>query len=215
MILNDISLLILAGGESSRMGCPKHLLPAWGGIMIDQIINRLGNQFSEVIVAGRDLDLKSGSARIVDDIRSEQTPLVGILSGIVVSATSNVFVIGCDMPFVKPGLIRLLISRKDDANDIVIPVIRGYYEPLCAIYSCSTSDRIEQYLDSGGRKVTGFFQTVRLKEVQESEIELFDPLLESFINLNTPDDYRDFGGGVPPPPEGSVTSLEGICPQGC
>lgn len=215
MICSDISLLILAGGASSRMGCPKHLLPAPGGIMIDQIINRLGNLFSEVIVAGRNLELKSNSARIVDDIRSEQTPLVGILSGIMVSKTSNVFVIGCDMPFVKPGLIDLIVSGKDDANDIVIPVIRGYYEPLCAIYSCSTSDRIEQYLDSGGRKVTGFFQTVNLKEVQESEIELFDPLLESFININTPDDYRNCGGGVTPPPKDSVTSSEGICPQGC
>ncbi len=191
MISGDISLLILAGGVSSRMGCPKHLLPAFGGTMIDQIISRLGNLFSEVIVAGGDLDLNN-SARIVDDIRSEQTPLVGILSGIKASATSNVFVIGCDMPFVKPGLIHLLISRKDDTNDIVVPVIRGYYEPLCTIYTCSTSDKIEQYLDSDGRKVTGFFQAVRLTEVQESEIKLFDPLLESFINLNTPSDYRDY-----------------------
>ncbi|NOQ22937.1 MAG: NTP transferase domain-containing protein [Candidatus Aegiribacteria sp.] len=192
MIFSEISLLILAGGESSRMGCPKHLLPASGGTMIDYIINRLGSLFTEVMVAGRGIELNRSDARIVEDIRLKRSPLVGILSGMKESSTPDVFVIGCDMPFVKPGLIHCLTSRKDDTNAIVIPVIRGYFEPLCAIYSCSTSDRIAQYLDSGGRKVTGFFQTVSVREVKESEIRLFDPLLKSFINLNTPNDYRNY-----------------------
>ena len=192
MISEDTSLLILAGGASSRMGCPKHLLPVSGGTMIDQIINRVGTLFGEVIIAGRGLDLCRSSVRIVEDIRPERSPLVGILSGMKASSTSNVFVLGCDMPFVKPGLVHLLASGKNDTNDVVIPVVRGYLEPLCAMYSCSTSDRIEQYLDSGGRKVTGFFQTVSVTEVRESEIRLFDPLLKSFTNLNTPSDYRNY-----------------------
>ncbi len=192
MISKGTSLLILAGGASSRMGCPKHLLPASGGTMVDHIINRLGSLFTEIIIAGRSLDLSRSNVRIVEDIRPEQSPLVGILSGMKVSSTSNVFVLGCDMPFVKPGLIHLLTSRKEDTNDVVIPVVRGYLEPLCAIYSCSISDRITQYLDSGGRKVTGFFQTVSVTEVRESEIRLFDPLLKSFTNLNTPSDYRNY-----------------------
>ena len=192
MITQGSSLLILAGGASSRMGCPKHLLPASGGTMVDHIINRLGSLFSEVIVAGRGLDLNHKDAMVVEDIRPERSPLIGIISGMKASSASNVFVLGCDMPFVKPGLIRLLTSRKDDTNDVVIPVVRGYLEPLCAIYSCTTSDSIEQYLDSGGRKVTGFFQTVRITEIQESEVRLFDPSLKSFTNLNTPNDYRNY-----------------------
>ncbi len=192
MIFKETSLLILAGGASSRMGCPKHLLPVFGGTMMDSIINRLGGMFAETIVAGRGIELNHRDARIVEDIRPEQSPLVGILSGLKASSTSNVFVLGCDMPFVKPGLIHLLTSRKDDTSDVVIPVIRGYFEPLCAIYSCRTSDRIAQYIDSGGRKVTGFFQTVNVAEVRESEIRLFDPLLKSFTNLNTPNDYRNY-----------------------
>ena len=192
MITQGSSLLILAGGASSRMGCPKHLLPASGGTMVDHIINRLGSLFSEVIVAGRGLDLNHKDAMVVEDIRPERSPLIGIIAGMKASSASNVFVLGCDMPFVKPGLIRLLTSRKDDTNDVVIPVVRGYLEPLCAIYSCSTSDWIEQYLDSGGRKVTGFFQTVRITEIQESEVKLFDPSLKSFTNLNTPNDYRNY-----------------------
>jgi len=190
--MTDTTLLILAGGESSRMGSPKHLLPVSGGTIVDQIIDHLGSMFIEVIVAGRGLELNRSDARVVEDIRPERTPLVGILSGMKASSTSNVFVLGCDMPFVKPAVIHCLSSRKYDGNAIVIPVIKGYYEPLCAIYNCSTSDRITQYLDSGGRKVTGFVQTVSVTEVQESEIRLFDPLLKSFTNLNTPKDYRDY-----------------------
>lgn len=192
MLFQETSLLVLAGGESSRMGCPKHLLPACGGTMMDNIINRLGHLFSEVIVAGRGIELNRKDVRVVEDIRLRRCPLIGILSGMRESNTPNVFVMGCDMPFVKPELIQFLISRKNNNTDVVIPVVRGYFEPLCAVYSCSTSDRISQYLDTGCKKVTGIFKTMSVMEIPESEIKLFDPLLESFINLNTQNEYRNY-----------------------
>lgn len=192
MTFKGVSLLILAGGESRRMGSPKHLMPAFGGTMIDHIINRLGSLFDEVMVAGRGLELARADARAVEDIILQRSPLVGMLSGIMESRNPNVFVIGCDMPFVKPELIHCLTSRSSIRSDVVIPVVRGYYEPLCALYRCSTSNRIRQYLDSGGSKVTGFFRSVSVTEIPESEIRKFDPALESFTNLNTLHDYQEY-----------------------
>lgn len=192
MIIPETSLLILAGGESSRMGCPKHLLQVCDGTMMDNIVNNLGHLFSEVIVAGRGLELNRSDVRIVEDIRLRRCPLIGILSGMKESSNPNVFVMGCDMPFVKPELIQHLTSRGNDNTDVVIPIVRGYFEPLCAVYGCSTSDRISQYLDTGCQKVTGIFKTMNVMEIPESEIKLFDPLLESFINLNTPNEYRNY-----------------------
>jgi molybdopterin-guanine dinucleotide biosynthesis protein A len=192
MLFQETSLLVLAGGESSRMGYPKHLLPVCGGTMIDNIVNNLGHFFSEVIIAGRDLELNRTDVKVVEDIRLRRCPLIGILSGMRESNNPNVFVMGCDMPFVKPEMIQFLISRKNDKTDIVIPIVRGYFEPLCAVYSCSTSDRISHYLNTGCRKVTGIFRTMSVMEIPEYEVRSFDPLLESFINLNTPNEYRNY-----------------------
>lgn len=192
MIIRGTSLLVLAGGESSRMGYPKHLLPAAGGTLIDHIIDNLGNLFSEVLVAGRGLEQNRTDIRFVEDLKLLRSPLVGILTGMKESNNPDVFVMGCDMPFVRADLIRYLTSRKSSKSDIVIPVVKGYYEPLCAVYSCSIADRISQYVDSGGRKVTGFFEKVKVTEILESSIRSYDPLLKSFINLNTPNEYRNY-----------------------
>ncbi|OPX31095.1 MAG: hypothetical protein B1H09_03750 [Gemmatimonadaceae bacterium 4484_173] len=188
MIFKDVSLLVLAGGESSRMGFPKHLLPASGGTVTDHIINRLGSMFTEVIVAGRGLELARTDTRVVEDVRMKRTPLVGILSGILAAETSRVFVIGCDMPFVRKQLIHRLVS--ETGSDVAVPVVRGYYEPLCAVYCSSAAEKIQLYLDAGGSKVTGFYSSVKVTEVSELEVRRADPLLESFINLNTPRDYE-------------------------
>ncbi len=189
MIFKEVSLIILAGGESRRMGFPKHLLPAPVGTVMDHIINRIGNLFGEIIIAGRNLEISRTDVRVVEDVRHTRSPLVGILSGLLKSDNPHSLVIGCDMPFVRKELIRHLASKVDVGTDVVVPVIRGFYEPLCAVYSRSTSGIIEKYIDSGGAKVTGFFEFATVAEVGEAEIRLFDPRLESFINMNTPRDY--------------------------
>lgn len=192
MILKGVSLLILAGGESRRMGFPKHLLPAPGGTVMDHIINRIGSMFEETIVAGRDVEIPRTDVRVVKDVRHARNPLVGILSGLLQSENPFVFVIGCDMPFVRKNLIRHIVSKITAGTGVVVPVVRGFYEPLCAVYSRSTSRIIEKYLDSGGTKVTGFFEFASVAEVGETETRMFDPRLESFINLNTPRDYENY-----------------------
>ncbi|MCK5786091.1 MAG: molybdenum cofactor guanylyltransferase [Candidatus Sabulitectum sp.] len=192
MICTGVSLLILAGGESSRMGFPKHLLPASGGTITDHIINRMGGMFGEVMVSGRGLEQTRPDVKIVEDVRGRRSPLVGILSGILAAENPYVFVTGCDMPFVKRGLIRYLTSQIKSGTEIIIPVVRGYYEPLCGVYSCSLSERIAKYLDSGGSKVTGFFGSATVTEISESIIRKYDPALKSFINMNTPKDYENW-----------------------
>ncbi len=194
MILKGVSLLVLAGGKSSRMGFPKYLLPASGGTVTDHIIDRLGSMFSEVIVAGRGIVMNRTDTRVVEDVRIKRTPLVGVLSGILAAENPRVFAIGCDMPFVRKQLIRRLVF--ETVSDVVVPVVRGYFEPLCAVYSSSAAKGIQRYLDAGGSKVTGFFSSVTVTEVNESAVRAVDPLLESFINLNTPRDYAKWSSAA-------------------
>lgn len=186
-----MSLLVLAGGESSRMGSPKHLLPLPGGTTLDIILGRIGGMFGDVLVVGRGYIAPREGVAFVRDIRPERCPLVGILSGLAAIRNSHAMVIACDMPFVEPALIELLVSRTSTGTDVVVPLLGGFREPLCAVYSRASAGRISAYLDTGMNKTTGFFAGVTVVEIAEEEIRACDPHLRSFINLNTPVDYRE------------------------
>lgn len=181
----EATLIILAGGESSRMGRPKHLLPTPHGTLIDHFLKGLSPMFTEVLVVGRNLTLSRPGIRTVDDARPEQCPLVGIYSGLCTANTDLAFVLACDLPFIKPELVRYLLSCAHEA-DIVVPVVKGYYEPLCAVYRQTAIPVIQETLDRRALKITEIYDRLQLCKVTEQEIKRFDPELASFVNLNTP-----------------------------
>ena len=185
----DVTLVILAGGRSSRMGRPKHLLTTSQGTVIDSLIQKLSSLFVETLVVGRDLRLVREGVRTVEDARPEQCPLVGIVSGLLAAKTDLCFVLACDLPLIKPELVQYLLTWSDDV-DIVVPIVNGYYEPLCAVYRRTAIPVIEGMLDRASFKVTTIYDQLSLHEVPESDIRRFDPEFSSFINLNTPRELR-------------------------
>ena len=179
------TLILLAGGESKRMGQPKHLLPTSRGTMIDHLHERLSPIFSETLLVGRELPHELPELRMVEDLLPTRSPLVGIYSGLAAAQTDLCFVLACDMPFVRSRLVEELLSRAFDA-DVVVPIVHGYYEPLCAVYRKSAIPVIETALERNELKVTMIYEYLRLCVVPEEEIRVLDPDLSSFINLNTP-----------------------------
>ena len=179
------TLILLAGGESKRMGQPKHLLSTSRGTVIDHLHERLSPIFSETLLVGRKLSHELPELRVVEDLHPARSPLVGIYSGLVAAQTDLCFVLACDMPFVRSRLVEELLSRAFDA-DVVVPIVRGYYEPLCAVYRKSAIPVIATALERNDLKVTKIYEYLRLCAVPEEEIRVFDPDLSSFINLNTP-----------------------------
>ena len=179
------TLILLAGGESKRMGQPKHLLPTSCGTVIDHLHAYLSPIFSETLLVGRELSHELPELRMVEDLHPARSPLVGIYSGLAAAQTDLCFVLACDMPFVRSRLVEELLLRAFDA-DVVVPVVRGYYEPLCAVYRKSAIPVIATALESNELKVTRIYEYLRLCAVPEEEIRVLDPDLSSFINLNTP-----------------------------
>ena len=179
------TLILLAGGESKRMGQPKHLLSTSRGTVIDHLHARLSPIFSETLLVGRGLSHESLGLRTVEDIHLVRSPLVGIYSGLAAAQTDLCFILACDMPFVRSRLVEDLLSRAFDA-DVVVPIVRGYYEPLCAVYRKSAIPVIATALERNELKVTRIYEYLRLRTVPEKEVRIVDPDLSSFINLNTP-----------------------------
>lgn len=184
------TFIILAGGESKRMGYPKHLLPTAPGMtLIEHLHRHLSSLFTETLVVGNDPGLQRMGVRTVEDLYPLRCPLVGIYSGLCAARTDLAFVVACDMPFVKLRLVRHLLSLTAEV-DVVVPIVNGYYEPLCAVYRKTALPSIREALDWGTLKVTAIYEYLRVREISERIVRQIDPELSSFINLNTPQELK-------------------------
>ena len=185
------TLIILAGGEGKRMGFPKHELAVGETSILERIHQRLGSLFEETIVVGRGISSPIPSIRTIEDCYMERGALVGIHAGLSASRTDLTFVVACDMPHVERALVSHMLRLAADIDaDIVVPIIREYNEPLCAVYRTTCLSPIERSIEAGILKISHFYSKVRVCEILEQEIREFDPDLRSFVNLNTPADRK-------------------------
>ena len=185
-----ISSLILAGGQSSRLGIDKAFLEINGQILIERTVAKMAQLCQEVIIV-TDLPEKFThlEARLVSDIYPGKGALGGIYSGLKAACHHHSLVVACDMPFLNFDLLHFIIDLAPE-QDVVIPRVNGLLEPLHAIYSKNCLGPIEELLARGGRKIIDFFPKVRVRYVEEDVVNRFDPQHFSFININTPADLE-------------------------
>ncbi len=184
------SAAILAGGRSRRMGQDKSMLEIGGVPVIRRIADTLGEVFSELlIIANEKEQYERMGLDVVGDIHPGNDSLGGLHTAVASAESSHVFVAGCDMPLLRPALIRGLASMVEDL-DVVIPVKDDYPEPLCAIYGKKCELSIEQSISAGRLKMIGFHEQVRVRRVEEAIWRMWDPEGASFLNANTPEEFE-------------------------
>lgn len=106
-----MTCLLLCGGKSKRMGRAKEFLPLAGSTMLEHILDRASNLFSEVLlVTNSPEDFEHLSANIVKDIVPDRGPLVGILSGLLIAQHEFAMVLPSDMPLFDEEAIADLLS---------------------------------------------------------------------------------------------------------
>ena len=185
--------VILAGGDSKRMGQPKALLDFFGMTLIERIVGILSPLFPSLTLVTDRPDLYSGlPAKITPDLISggQKSPLRGIHAGLTVSTLPCQFVVACDMPLLNRDLIAFMVEEAE-GYDAVVPRLGPHYQPLHAVYSRSSIAVIEKLLEEQRYKVTDFYEHLNIRYITEAEIERFDPGQVSFTNINTWGDYEN------------------------
>ena len=183
--------IVLSGGESRRMGGDKAFLMLDGVPLIEHVLRALRRVFSRIIIVTNAPALYVAyDAVVVIDAIEKRGPLTGIYSGLLNSQDEYNFVAACDMPFLNPDLI-MHMAGLATGHDIVVPTISGRVEPLHAIYSKKLLPIIEERLRQDSRSIQGIFSEARVRFVKETEIARFDPEQRSFMNLNTPQEYKE------------------------
>ncbi|MBT0665113.1 formate dehydrogenase accessory sulfurtransferase FdhD [Geobacter pelophilus] len=184
-----ITGVILAGGESRRMGSNKALLPYKGGQFIEAIYRQHAELFDEVIVVTNNPELYAFlPCRKVTDLHVGKGALAGIHAGLHHSSNPHIFVTACDMPYLNSGLIRGLAAVRGNYAALV-PESDSGTEPLHAFYGKTALPAMDEALAAGVRRIVRLFDRFPVRIVPAAEVGCLDPEFGSFRNINTPDDY--------------------------
>lgn len=187
--------IILAGGRGSRLGREKHAEVIAGESLIERVIGQLSLLSHEILIVISQRQAKSSKsidypgAKTVIDLYPGKSSLGGIYTGLVNSSNFLNLVVACDMPFLNSGLLRYMVDIAP-GFDVVIPKIGDMMEPLHAIYTKNCVKPMKNLIEQGNLKITAFFDSVKVRYVEEQELDRFDPEHLSFFNINTGDDLE-------------------------
>lgn len=182
-----VTLLLLAGGVSRRMGRPKSLLPIAGTTLIEWQLRRLAPHFAHFLVAARSDEQLPAALRhcLVRDLHRAGGPLAGIESGLAATPYDAVLAVACDMPAVTADLACRLVAAAGPDVDAVVPRVDGRPEPVCAVYRTSAAGPIAAALAEGRLKAADALDGLRVRWLDGEDSA-------QFANLNTPAEYRAF-----------------------
>ena len=198
------------------MGRDKALLPLveGGKPLLSLVLERLGSVSDDVLVVANDRDrYASFGVRVVPDLHPEVGALGGIHTAIAMSRNEHCFVVACDMPFLNLPLLHRMADEPRDF-DVLVPLLPGesrqrqdglVFQTLHAIYSKRCLPFIEKGIRDGRKQVIGFFEEVRVRTLDLSEVVRWDPDLRSFFNANTPEALIAAGEMETRPQEGPDT----------
>ena len=185
------SAALLAGGQSTRMGRDKATLlvegqPLWRR----QLAVLAATGAREVFISGRKDGPWAGEITAIPDAAPDCGPLGGLTAALRHCTSAWLLVLAVDMPKMTPTFLHQLLAEAEREQCGIVPTLRGFIEPLAAIYPRDALPFAEAALQSGQLKLESLLRTlaaaglVRLRPVPEQEAQLF-------TNWNTPSDIPE------------------------
>ncbi len=189
--VEDVTVVILAGGQGSRMGGQdKGLVEYRGKPMIDGVIDQVKPQTNRIMInANRNLETyrSLGYPLVPDSFDGFQGPLAGFLAAIQVVTTPYILTLPCDAPIVAPDyLSRMIHALESSGNPLAVAADTDRLQPVYALISCGLKSSLLSFLDRGDRKIDRWYQQ------HEYSVVDFEPQCGMFTNFNRPEDMERF-----------------------
>ena len=181
--------VIQAGGRSTRMGGePKALMRLGGRRIVERVVAAIAGEVDDLLLVTNTPELYAFlGLRMVGDALPDHGSLGGIYTGLLHAPGDAAFTVACDMPFLRADVARLVIARAAE-SDVVIPRTGDQLETLHACYAKACLPAMETRLRAGRLKITGFFDDVRVLEIDEAAVRAVADPAVVFMNVNTPDE---------------------------
>ena len=190
--MSALTIVLQAGGQSTRMGEDKGLMSFDGTTLIEYILRQIIDLADIVfVVSNQPYDYEFLGLPVFMDVRPGIGSLGGLLTAMTYVRTNYALVLACDMPFVNLNLITFMLEQAPN-HDVIVPVYGGeqYIEPFRGLYSKTCLPAIERAVVAGKRRAIAFHPDVNVRLISQQEVNRFDPGGQTFINVNTPEDYR-------------------------
>jgi molybdenum cofactor guanylyltransferase len=190
-VSDEVSLagVVLAGGESRRMGRDKATLPGPGGTgtLAEYVVGIVAQRCEPVfVVAAPGQPLPQLPARVIRDEIQGLGPLPATGLGLRAAAEAGAqfaFVSAVDMPLLTAELIDelLALATKTDA-EVVLPWDgRSHY--LAAVYRTDLADRIDALVSAGERKMSALIDASDAQQIVLPDSRVLS-------NVNTDSEFR-------------------------
>ncbi len=194
---SDLAGVVLAGGESRRMGVDKNSLPFGMETMLGYISRQLGEICPMgvwvVAAAGRSpLDVGQQNVHLAYDRITGRGPIEGFVVALTaIPDGANVFVTSCDMPFVNGTLVNAMANRLAASHADAVVIDDGQQiHPLSGVYRTRIFSVAQSQIDQGRFSLLGMLDQLHVKAVDREFVMQFDPELRSLLNVNRPRDYE-------------------------
>jgi molybdopterin-guanine dinucleotide biosynthesis protein A len=204
--------IVLAGGGSTRLasvaapGGGKALLTFQGKTFLEHVVGSVAAETDRTIVvaaAGQMLPALDG-VQIVRDSTPGAGPLAGIRDGLrmalavdqgAASPPRLAFVASCDVPLLRRQVVRRLLDVAAESGALwTVPVVHGHRQVLASVMRVELLSRIDAWLATGRRDLRGLLAEIAredprsIRELTEEAWKAVDPMLVSFVDIDTPDD---------------------------
>jgi molybdopterin-guanine dinucleotide biosynthesis protein A len=186
-MIEDCTAIILAGGDSRRMGTDKANLLLGGQTLLQSVIATMQQVFPRIIVSVRQPRPGIDWPQICDEYAAAG-PLAGLVACLDQVATPWAFAVACDMPFVVPEVIELLGRCRTPAYQAIVPVVQGHPQPMAAFYATRCQGVMQACLAAQQNGLRGVLKQLDVCYVDEAAMLDADPQLRSFFDLDTPQD---------------------------
>ncbi|MFQ5433901.1 MAG: molybdenum cofactor guanylyltransferase [Anaerolineae bacterium] len=188
---HPITVAIMAGGKSSRMGRDKAFVPFNGRPLIETVLRQVAGLGTEtILITNKPEPFRYFGLPMFADVVPDCGPLGGIYTAVHHAAHPHTLVVACDMPWLNRDLLKHMLTLREEA-DIIVPRWTQFPEPLHAIYHKNCLPPIKSHLQAGQFKIVRFYNQVKVRYVDRVEIEPWDGDGRSFANINTPQQLDD------------------------
>ncbi len=192
-----LTAVILAGGQSRRMGVDKALLrlASGGPTLIERVVAAARAVTDDVVIVAEDAGrLPPMPVRTAPDAIAWAGPLAGLVAGFAAAQHLDILALACDLPYLSVPLLRWMAALPR-TWDALVPCRpndgKTGWEPLHAIYTRACLVTMRAALDRGDRQATAFFPAINVRPLTADAMQPYDPLGRSTESVNTPEAWAE------------------------
>ncbi len=187
LALDEITAVILAGGQGRRMGGEdKGLLEFNGQPLIALLIEQLERQAVDIAINANRNQARYqefGYPVVSDELTGYQGPLAGIASAMAAVASEYILTLPCDGPLLVDDYVaRFVVAEAQSAAPIQVAFDGERLQPVHALIRTDLRPDLEEFLATGERKIDRWYALHDFAEVD------FSDCAGMFRNINSPDD---------------------------